>query len=236
MTDLVKGIDQAQSLDTSASASNMPVQSHAPASEEKLFRQHDVNEIVGRAKHEAVERYKRQMQESAQIQSYENRANVSEDHIKQIAAKEAERLRNEWVQEAQRNAQEQEAKKIAEQFFTKLQTGKDKYADFDATIGELEFGAIPHVVQLATMVDNTPDVMYELAKNPTKIANLQQLLNISPKLAYAEMARLSKTLKDNEQASHTRLPNDPLSQLKPTNTGTDNGNLSIADLKRKYRA
>lgn len=238
MTEMVTGSSQAQETNVSTPVNNMstPSESHhaTSTSEEKFFRQQEVNDIVGRAKHEAVERYKRS-NESGQNSLQPNHANVSDDHIKRLAADEAERLRNEWVQDAQRNAQEQEAKKIAGEFFTKLNTGKEKYSDFDKALGDVEFGAIPHVVQLANMVDNTADVMYELAKHPTKIANIQQLISISPKLAYAEMARLSQSIKENETAAKTKFPNEPLSQMRPTNTGTDSGIPSVSDLRKKYK-
>lgn len=238
MTDMVTGSSQDQETNVSAPVSNMSMSSESnhsiQTSEEKFFKQQEVNDIVGRAKHEAVERYKRS-QESGQAPLSAPHVNASDDHIKRLAAEEAERLRHEWMQDAHRNAQEQEAQKIANEFFTKLQTGKDKYSDFDKALGDVEFRAIPHVVQLATMVDNTADVMYELAKHPTKIASLQQLITISPKLAYAEMSRLSQSIKENEMAVKSKFPAEPLSQMRPSNTGTDNGAMSVADLRKKYK-
>ncbi len=241
------GFSQGQDVNTSApfldiTSAATETTSPSIAQEEKVFKQQEVNELVGRAKHEAVERYKRNMDVNAQKpqssqplhQQHLEQLN-NEDSIRRMAAEEAQRLRDTWVQEAQRTAHEQEAKRITNDFLTKLDAGKGKYEDYDQVLGDFEFGAIPHVVQLATLVDNTADVMYDLAKNPTKIGNLQQLLQISPKLAYSEMQRLSKSIKDNENVAGMKQANPPLSQMRPSNTGTDSGVMSVSDYRKKYK-
>jgi hypothetical protein len=221
----------------SSTPSSQPTQSVA---DEKVFKQQEVNDIVGRAKHEAVESYKRRAELSnantqAQPMHQQHLENLNTETVKRIAAEETQRLRNEWMQDAQRNAQEQDAQRIANEFLTKLDTGKGKYQDFDTVINNVEFASIPNVVALSNMVDNTADVIYELGKNPMKIAGLQQLMSISPKLALSEMQRLSQSIKDNETAGKVRMPNEPLSPLKPSVTGTDNGEMSVADYRKKYR-
>jgi hypothetical protein len=47
--------------------------------------------------------------------------------------------------------------------------------------------------------------------------------------------RLSQSIKDNESAGKMRHPNEPLSQMRPSNTGTDNGAMSVKDYRSKYR-
>jgi hypothetical protein len=216
-----------------------------PASDksERLFTQQEVNDLIGRNKREAVERYQRQqMARLSQTQSEPGQGSqqtsqyASPDDIRRIAAEESQKLMEKSTLDAQRKAQQEQASRIATEFFTKLGTGKEKYQDFEKVMSDVEFQTIPHVVELANMTENTADVMYELGKNPSKIANLQQLISISPKLAYAEMQRLSQSIKDNESAASTKLPRDPLSQIRPSsNTGTDNGAMSVRDLRSKYR-
>lgn len=237
MTDMVNGITQNQDTQVSQSVSSSPATSgvsQAPSqftSEEKTFRQSEVNDIVGRAKHEAVERFKRADNAAPQ----QNNVGLSTDEIRRITAEETTRLRDEWQREAYQKAQYQEAEKVANEFLSKLKTGKDKYSDFDNVVGDVDFQYIPHIVQLANSVDNTHDVMYELAKQPTKLANLQQLMAISEPLARKEMQRLSQSIKDNEAAAGIKLPNEPLSQLRPSNVGTDNGAMTVGDYRKKYR-
>jgi hypothetical protein len=216
---------------TPSHAEYQPAQSQQ---QEKLLKQSEVNEIVGRAKHEAIERYKRSNETQQPQQSQQQHA-YSMDEVKRAAAEEVQRLRNEFMEQQKRTAQEQDATRVANEFLTKLSTGKEKYEDFDKVVDELELQNMPHIVQLANMVDNTRDVMYDLAKYPSKIANLHQLANLSPNLAYKEMLRLSNSIKENEKAAETKLPNEPLSQLKPTNNGTDNGTKQVGDYKRQYR-
>lgn len=234
----------------------------APAESERTFRQSEVNDLVGRAKAEAIERYKRdtsvashnyqpQQQPAGYQQPYQPQYQTpqqqpqqprSDDDVRRLAAEEAQRLRNEWIQESHRSAQEQEGQRIASEFFTKLEASKANLPDFDKVMNDVDLRSIPYHVQLANMVDNTAEVMYEMAKNPSKIGQLQSLIDIDiragrhPKLALAEIKKLSQSIKDNAAGSKFQQPNDPLRPLPPSNAGTGNqGALSVRDYKAKYR-
>lgn len=261
MTEMVNG--EAQGSSNFAPAPVNAPSSTPPASAEstRTFSQSDVNDLVGRAKSEAVERYKRdssmashnnsQGQQPYQppYQGYQQPPyqppqpqGMSMDEVKRVAAEEAHRAREQWTQDSQRNAQEQQAQAIASEFFTKIEAGKANLQDFDKVMGDVDLRTIPYHVQLANMVDNTAEVMYELAKNPSKIGSIQNLIDIDlragrqPKLALAEMKRLSESIKTNQQGSKFQSPNEPLSQLRPSNAGTGNqGALSVGDYKRKYK-
>jgi len=68
------------------------------------------------------------------------------------------------------------------------------------------------------------------------MSQLEQLAYMSPKDAIVQAQRLSQSLKDNEAAGKVRMPNEPLSQMRPSNTGTDTGAaMSVTDLRRKYK-
>lgn len=246
MTDLAQGDVQSSSTLSSAPIENSTsAQTSAPV--ERTFKQSEVNDLIGRAKYEAVERHKRdssisahQQPAQAQQPSYQpqntNQTYLSPEDVKRLAAEETQRLRNEWIGEAQRNQQQQEAQRIAGEFFSKIDAGKTKYNDFDSVMGEVNLGNIPNTVALANNFENTADIMYELSKNPAKIGNIEHLMTIDPKLAMAEMRRLSASLKNNEQAANYRSPNEPLSQLRPTSAGAEkSGPLSAADYRRRYK-
>lgn len=234
----------------------------APVESERTFRQSEVNDLVGRAKSEAIERYKRdtsvashnyqpqQQPQPGYQQPYQPQyqtpqqapQNRSDDDVRRLAAEETQRLRNEWIQESHRSAQEQEGQRIASEFFTKLEASKSSLPDFDKVMGDVDLRSIPYHVQLANMVDNTAEVMYEMAKNPSKIGQIQSLIDIDiragrhPKLALAEIKKLSQSIKDNAAGSKFQAPNDPLRQLPPSNAGAGNtGALTTADYKRKYK-
>ena len=61
----------------------------------------------------------------------------------------------------------------------------------------------------------------------SKMANLETLAHMSPNDAIIQAQRLSQSIKDNEVASKIKTPNEPLSQIRPSNTGTDNGAMAL---------
>jgi hypothetical protein len=264
MTEMVNG--EGQSFSNSSAGAPVSTPSSAPSqapAEERTFRQSEVNDLVGRAKHEAVERFRRDSamsshQPSGQQQNYGSQIpqgnqppyqapqpqhqGMSEQEYRRIAAEEAQRSRQDWMKEAQRQSEEQDAQRTAQEFLTRLEPGKSKYDDFDKRVKEAGFGYFPNIVQLANMVDNTDEVVYELACNPTKIASIQNLVDIAlrngapPTLALNEMKRISDSIRENLKAKNFKSPNEPLGQLRPSNAGTDNkGALTSADYRKRYK-
>jgi hypothetical protein len=261
MTDMAHGDVQASNFaSTPVTPSSAPAAPTQTPTEERTFRQQEVNDIASRRAQEAVERYKRetsmashqqpqhQPQHSQQPQYQApvvpQSPGMSDEQYRRIAAEEATRSRNEWIQESHRNQEEQNAARIASEFFTKVGAGEGGREGFDKIVAEsgLDLRSIPYHVQLANMVDNTREVMVELVKNPSKIGTIQNLIDIDlragrqPNLAMAEIKRLSASLKDNAKASNYRAPNDPLSQMRPSNAGTDNkGPLTVSDYRKRYK-
>lgn len=261
MTEMVNG--EGQSFQNSTAGTPVSTPSSAPSSapsDERTFRQSEVNDLVGRAKSEAIERYKRdssmashntQQQQSYQAPQqgyqqppYQPQPGMTEEQVRRITADEATRSRNEWIQDQRRTAEEQNAQRIASEFFTKVGAGEGGVKEFEKLVSDsgVDLGAIPYHVQLANMVDNTREVMVELMKNPTKIGAVQNLIDIDlragrqPNLALSEIKRLSESIKTNQKGAKYQSPNDPLSQLRPSNAGAGNqGPLSVGDYKRKYR-
>ena len=208
---------------------------------EKMVPQSQVNEIVGNAKREAAERaveaYKRQQAPAPQVQEPSSYRNVSEDDIKRVTGDEIKRHFTQIEQEAQERANVDAANRIVGMFKDKIVAGKDKFEDFESVTGNVAMQYYPNVVQLlAEHVDNTADVLYHLAKNRDKLYRLEALSSHNSSDAVYEMKRLSESIKANEEGSQARHPNSPLSQQRPSNTGTDSGgSLSMKDLKQKYR-
>lgn len=249
MDEMVNTGSEGQSNYTSEPSSSAPSESRAPSpSTEKVFTQSEINDIVGRAKQEAVESYKRKAERTEYAQRdtggyipphqqpERQHSAYSSDDIRRMAAEESQRLRDEWVTEASRKSQEQDAQRIVSEFFNKLSAGKEKYQDFDDVAGTVEFSRFPNVVQLLhSYVDNAHDVMYELGRDRGKLALLEQLSHMSPNDAIFQVRRLSQSIKDNESAGKMRTPSEPLSQMRPSNTGTGNGGMSISDYRKKYR-
>ena len=228
-------------MDNASDMSQTPVET-AQQTQERLFKQAELNEIVGRAKHDAVESYKRQQQQTQQQAPQYSQApaskSLSEDDVKRLTGEELNRYREEWTRESQERMNAEAAERIVNSYKEKISAGKDKYEDFEAVTNNVDMRYYPNVVQLlAEYVDNSHDVLYDLAKNRSKLYQLESTCQHNPQDAIYEIKRLSDSIKANETHSQMNTARAPLSQQRPSNTGTDSGNtLSMRDLKKKYRA
>lgn len=212
------------------------------APQERLFKQSELNEIVGRVRQEATESAKRQMQQQQTQQHTVQGTTVSpkalsEDDVRKLTSQELERQREAWIKENQERVDQDQAQRIVAAYKEKISAGKDKYQDFDVVTGSVDMRYYPNVVQLlADHVDNSHDVLYDLAQHRTKLAQIEQLCGHNPQDAIYEIKRLSDSIKANEAQANSKNARTPLSQQRPSNTGTDSGaSLSVRDYKAKYR-
>jgi hypothetical protein len=206
---------------------------------EKMVPQSAVDKAVKHAKYSAYEQGKREALNTMQAQQ----APAVEQSMPQQAVTPTqggmpivspEQVQKMIADHAQQQAQQYHAHNIANEFLGKLDQGKEKYPDFDEKMDSLELQTIPEVVQLANGFDNTSEIMYELANNPHKVASLLTLTRYgNGKLAYLETKKLSDSIKQNQTALQQPVPPEPLSPLKPSNVGTDNGALSIKELRKQ---
>lgn len=227
---------------------NAPDMSQAPVETtqvtEKSIPQSQVNEIVGHAKREAAERaveaYKRQQASTpAQVpQDHGHNRPLSEDDLRRVTDERIKSHFSDLQNEAQERSNVEAANRIVRMFGEKIVAGKGKYEDFETVTGNVAMQYYPNVVQLlAEHVENSADVLYHLAKNRTKLYELESTCAHNSPDAVYEIKRLAESIKANEQSSNAKGSNAPLSQQRPSNTGTDSGSsLSMTDLKRKYRA
>jgi hypothetical protein len=232
-----------QSQDTSSAQSSPPPIS-APAQvapEERTFKQSEVSNLVSRAKNEAVESYRRQQQDRPDYvdQKYgrEQSPQSNDERIRQVAAEEAKRHFENVRQEAYQKSQDEMAQRTVQNFRSKVQSAKDKYQDFDKVApNEDTLVSYPNVVQLlGDYVDNSGDILYHLGQDLTKLELIESMAVRSPQAAIKHMQKLSQSIKDNDAASKVRLPNEPLHQMRPSNTGTDSVAMSVRDYRNKYR-
>jgi hypothetical protein len=234
MDNLAQGLEQTSTQGT-GDLTTTESRSESSKSDERMFRQSELNEIVGRAKHDAVESYKRRQEQ--QVQSETQSQNINSDNYRRIAAEEAQRLRDEWMNEARQKTEAEYAQKLVDTYFNKVESDKSKYEDFDQVTNNMEIGQFPNVVHLlAEAVDNAGDLVYHFGKNRLGLVTLEALAEKSPKDALEYVKSLSQSIKDNEQASKAKTANSPLSQLRPSNYGTDSGApLSVSDYRKKWK-
>lgn len=229
-----------------ASATSQTQAEPALQATEKMVPQSQVNEIVGSAKRDAAERaveaYKRQQAQEVSSQQQQqqpaSQRNISDDDLKRMTDDRIKSHFSQLEEQAQERANVEAANRIVRMFGEKIVSGKGKYEDFDTVASSVRMENYPGVVQLlAEHVDNSADILYHLAKNRSKLYEFEKFYSDHPEDAVYEIKRLSDSIKANEAGSQTKNANAPLSQQRPSNTGTDSGSsLSMTDLKRKYRA
>lgn len=215
-----------------------PVSSQAS---ERLFSQSELNDIVKRAKNEAVDRDRRAREQSSydtgSVSQSHATVDRNEDAIRKIVAEETQRQREVFEQQTRQRTEQEQAQNIVNKFWNKVSTGKDKYQDFEKVTGDIEYARFPNTVQLlADHIDNASDVLYELGKDRFKMAQLESLSYLSPRDAIIQAQRLANSIKENEEAAKVKLPNEPLSQMRPSTTGLGSSDSnSFRDLRSKYR-
>jgi hypothetical protein len=217
---------------------------------EKLLKQSDVDRIVHARMNEAMNKgeqagYRKAVEElknqSSQTQSMQSAPSMggmqqfTPDQIKQMVADESRRQVEHMKQEAY-------VQHVAQDLRQKLDSGKSKYSDFDEVVGplrkDIESGnpALAQIALMAQRAGNPEDIFYDLGNNPHKVASLITLAHTSPSVAEQEMQKLSASIKQNEAAHQSQSVKEPLSQIRPSTTGTDNGAMSVRDFRSMFTA
>ena len=199
----------------------------APQAPEKTFTERQVNDIV-----------KARLQRA---QAPEPTQSVDLEEVRRVAAeaaREAAQQEHESAQKKQVNEfYQREGARVQNEFASKMNAVKEKYADFDTTVSGFPFTSFPNSLIVSNGFDNTGDIMMELVKNPTKLEQLESLAARDPSMTLIkrEMQRISDSIKINEKATSAKTANAPLSQITPSSIGADNGSPTLNDLKRIYR-
>jgi hypothetical protein len=169
MTDEVLVPDASASNAPSTPAPAMPSASPEDAGE-PLLPQSKVNQLIGRIKTDAYEKGRREAL-STQPRA-DGMVNLTPEEIQRQIDERVNHKLSEREQEQQRLQQEQQRLQVAQGFLQKLSPGEQKYSDFTTMVSptfleNFARTATP-VFHMVNALDNTADVMYELAKNPEK--------------------------------------------------------------------
>jgi hypothetical protein len=240
----VSGAESSESNVSAQPAYNGEAAQAAPVEHqaEKMVPQSKVNEIVGATKKSAYD--KAYQDASANILS-ENQSSGHEStgenqDIPALVQKEVEnrlqRVKEDELKETQQKAVEEQLRNTAQSLQTKISDSSKKYEDFN-DVTNIDFKPFQHLLVAADNVENSGDVLYHLCKNPSKFRDIAR--DLEPGSPYREMAMkdlqaLSSSLKNNETAKQIDLPRSPLSTIKPSNVGSDNGKMTLTDMKRRY--
>ncbi len=215
---------------------NEPMQ-RAPESE-KTLTQSEVNAIVQRekaraqekGKREAEEIYRQQLAQASGAHSQAQQSGTLDSNADAIY----QQVQQRFTQEMQQRQQEAELNNIANSYLQKIDAGKGNYEDFEQVTADFDPAEFPQIVYLVAGIDNAADVIYELSKNPSKLATMQMLAERAPKKAQSELMKMAVSIKDNRQAQQDDQGQQvaaPLDRLQPSRLSTGNGKMGIADLR-----
>lgn len=206
-----------------------------------MLDQERVNNIVKRVKMEAYDKAKREYAaelealKAAQQQAPAEQQEVTNNDdsaARQRVREELMLMAKEHQAKIEREAEEQRLRQIADTYFQKMQQGPELFEDFEQVMKDFNPSKNADVIELAHDFDNLPQVMYELANNRLKAAELRRLAKDDPEDARYELQRLAKSISQNEEAQNQYVPaKPPLSKPKASNVGTKSGEMTLQDYK-----
>jgi hypothetical protein len=138
------------------------------------------------------------------------------------------------VEEQEKREREAHAQKEYELFLSKMKDGKERYSDFDETVKDFDVNSWPDVAAMAHEFENTSDIIYDLSKNPRKLADLDSYLRRGDRrLAKQQMKLLSDSIADNVKAKEEQVTaREPLNRLKSSpGAGAHSGQMGLKDFK-----
>lgn len=216
------------------------VQATAPVTSEseKVLKQSEVNEIIGKVKHVHHQKgYEEGYQKAlSSLGGMPAEAKpTAAPNIEELVKAQIDKMKSEDMAQQAEMQRQQHWNGVLTQLKPKVDDAAKKYNDYDTVTSNIDFiKHAPEVLAFANTVDNAGDVLYDLAKNPLKLAQIQAAR--SPEIAVAAIKQISDSIKMNEQAqSSNSRAREPLSQIRPSPVGTGQGQMSIRDFKAKYR-
>lgn len=214
---------------------------------QKTLPQEDVNDLVRMAKEKAY--HKGRMEALAQINQQATvpasttvnggssnqgaTAGMDPDTIRTLVAQEMLKQQQQMQEENVKRQNEEFARKTLMEIEAKTTSAAKEIPDYNQVVGKYDFvKEMPHVLYYANQFPNGGHLLYELSKSPSKMAAIAAA---PPSVAVEALRELSTSLDANKAAATTVLPPDPMSQVKPSPLGTDNGSLSVRDFKKIYK-
>jgi hypothetical protein len=217
--------------------------------ETKVLQQHEINAMVGGAKQKGFEKGYQQAKaelmsqkpnDAMQPNQPQNFTPTDNDsRLRQIALEELSKQRAIETANWEAKQREEAGTRILNELNTKASSAKAKFEDYDKVVrpGFSNFEKTPEVLLLAHQFDNSGEMLYDMAKNPGKIAQITIMAKLGMNdEAYSEMKKLSDSIKVNEMSANQPKPKMPLSQVNPSNVGvgkTDD-NISSENFRGSY--
>lgn len=204
---------------------------------EKMLNQSEVNRLVGRAKAEAQERAKREAEREfqakiEQLQAQKQQAEARGEDTREI---DVDSIYQQIQERMHQEQMRREMEKVADNYLQKLSKGRERYDDFEDTTKDFNAAEFPQLVYLLANIDNAADVLYDLSKNPQKLATIDYLSQRSPMKAKSELERIAKSIESQRAAKNEMQQeiSEPLDRLQPASRTNSNGKMSVSDLRNQ---
>ena len=216
---------------SAAPAEKMLSQSHVQslmARETRLAAERARAEVTAQFERERAEHLQQQAPQGQQQQAG-NLGGVqqySESQIRQMIQQEAYQMTN-----------METGRRLEAEYRQKITAEMQRDPEFADLYDALNIEQHPDLVLLVNQLDNTAAIVKDIAKNPAKFSNVLMLARSgSPRLAHIELQKLSNSIKANEAAQKQTSAPEPLGQMKPSNIGADNGDMSVSDYRKIFLA
>lgn len=206
-----------------------------------LVAKERVTELIKREKEAAYRKAQREFQ--AQIEAQKNGSAQgmggmqSPVDIEGIKSQVIEHFQAE-LERAQKESQKAEYENFVrgqvDSYVGKLSNAPSIADDFKEMTSKFKPDKFREVFYIANSFDNAPAIIYELQKNPSKLANIDYLAKIDPDLAKEQISLISKSMDANMEAkdNHQQAPS-PLGRTQPSLASkADNGKMSLQDYKK----
>lgn len=212
------------------------------ATEEKYLSQSEVNRIVGKEKAASAEKVRRELEAEYAAKNAQNVGAPSLD-TERVVEEVARRLKANLEKDQEKLLEEQQKQawnSITREYNAKLTKASkaNEYSDFEEVVGGFEHAKYDMCVFGANQQENTADVVYELAKNPTKAMQLEMLGRHDQKGFEREMEKFAKSVKNNKEAAKkASTQSAPLPRLKSnvvTTGAASSDNDDYLALKARY--
>jgi hypothetical protein len=211
--------------------------------QEKMLSQSQVNKIVQHEKAKVAQATKRELEEKhqrelEQIKSQQQQQTQRNEQVPRELDANAiyQQVQERFNEEMQQRRLKEEMDKVANSYLSKMEQGKTAYEDFEEVTKEFDPTAFPQLTYLVSGIDNAADVIYDLARNPLKLAGLDRLAEKNPRQAQAELLKLSRSIAENRQAQADENSQNvaaPLDRLQSSRISGSNDKMSISDLRNQ---
>lgn len=238
--------------------SAVPVSPQQTAAQEKSFRQSEVNAIAANENRRGYDKAMREIAERngppsqnassqpAHVQSPQQNVQSPASYQPSLPQNISQEDTDKKMQEiAQRTFHQSNYDAALNNFYTqfnkKILDGRQKNPAFEQVERDLNLQQLNQTnrefVVAVGLMDNADEVLTDLRDNPHKLGPLLSLAAnpATQNLALGQIKSLSDSIKQNQAAKAQKTPNAPLSQINHSVNGSDNGPLTVAELKRQDR-